>query len=200
MQPTFVPFAEWAGAPRPLPLETALAELAARFLAAYGPARPEDMAHWSGLRMSDVREAWATIEDRLEQVETSNHPMWLLKSDLAAAEAITDSAPIVRLLPRFDNWLLAYASRNLVVPPVLDKYVRPGGGIIAATLTVDGRVLGTWAARPLRAAQPTTEVVIRPFHPLAENLVPLLELEVAGLGRFLGVNAVLRVAAAANQG
>jgi hypothetical protein len=50
----------------------------------------------------------------------------------------------VRLLPRFDGWLLGHRDRSLIVREEHDAAVRPGGGILAATLVVDGRVEGTW--------------------------------------------------------
>ncbi len=47
-EPTFVLFERWLGAPQPLPRQDALAELAVRYLSAYAPARPEDLASWAG--------------------------------------------------------------------------------------------------------------------------------------------------------
>ena len=67
-EPTFVLFERWLGAPQPLPRQDALAELAVRYLSAYAPARPEDLASWAGLKLSDARLAWQLVEDRLKEV------------------------------------------------------------------------------------------------------------------------------------
>ena len=50
----------------------------------------------------------------------------------------------MRLLPRFDGWLLGHRDRALIMRAEHDKAVRPGGGILAATLVVNGRIEGTW--------------------------------------------------------
>ena len=50
----------------------------------------------------------------------------------------------MRLLPRFDGWLLGHRDRSLIMRPEHDRAVRPGGGILAATLVVNGRIEGTW--------------------------------------------------------
>jgi hypothetical protein len=52
--------------------------------------------------------------------------------------------PHVRLLPMFDGLLLGHRDRSLILRPKHDKAVRPGGGILAATLVVEGRIEGTW--------------------------------------------------------
>src|SRR6202171_1976171 len=59
-KPTYVLIEDWIGRGRTLSLsrDAACAELARRYLAAYGPAEPDDLAAWSGLPMSEVRTAW----------------------------------------------------------------------------------------------------------------------------------------------
>ena len=82
--------------PGPLPdRDAAVAELARRYAAAHAPATAEDFAAWSGLPAADVRRAWTGAG--------------------AAAPASPSEGP-VRLLPAFDEWLLGWASRDLVLP------------------------------------------------------------------------------------
>ena len=52
--------------------------------------------------------------------------------------------PHVRLLPMFDSYLLGHRDRSLIVRDAHARAVTPGGGILAATLVVDGRIEGTW--------------------------------------------------------
>src|SRR2546425_2047232 len=58
----FVLVRDWIGEPKAMDRDAALAELAVRYLAAHGPATPEDLAFWSGIRMGDARRAWRAIE------------------------------------------------------------------------------------------------------------------------------------------
>jgi hypothetical protein len=97
---------------------------------------------------------------------------------------------LVRLLPRFDIYLLGYRDRHRILPPELEIKVRPGGGILAATLLVDGRLAGVWTSKVRRGL---LELSVQPFEPLPGSLLPLLEQEATRVGRFLGVEAGLKV-------
>jgi hypothetical protein len=50
----------------------------------------------------------------------------------------------VRLLPAWDELLLGWRDRAPVLPAEHARAVQPGGGILRATVTVGGRVAGTW--------------------------------------------------------
>jgi hypothetical protein len=60
-QETFVRLADWIERGAPVPPEGAPAELARRYLAAYGPATAEDLAAWSGLTLGAARAAWGQL-------------------------------------------------------------------------------------------------------------------------------------------
>ena len=191
-QPTFVPFEQWAGPLQPLPEEQALAALARRYLAAYTPAGPPDLAAWSGLKVSQARRAWELLSDELAPVETDEGRLWLLKTQLGeleqtdVAQAESLSSPVVRLLPRFDIYLLGYRDRQRILAPELEVKIRPGGGILAATLLVDGRLAGVWSSKVRRKR---LEISVQPFAALPESLLPLLEQETGRVGQFLGLPA-----------
>lgn len=89
-------------------------------------------------------------------------------------------------MPRFDTYLLGYQKRDLVVPSQHEKRVNAGGGMIHATVMVDGRVVGTWKSTCKRKY---LDVVVEPFDELAPEVQAALEAEVADLARFLGVQS-----------
>lgn len=67
-EPTYVRLDDWLapGAPAaPVEPDAALSELARRYLGAYGPATPEDLAHWSGLPRRLARHAWGLVGPEL---------------------------------------------------------------------------------------------------------------------------------------
>ncbi len=198
-KPTYVLLDDWIPGKRgaALPREEACAELARRYLAAYGPAGPEDFAAWSGLGMKDARAAWGRIANHLLEVRFNEQSAWLLKEQAAWLEALVDSPLIVRLLPAFDTYLLGYRSRNLVLAPEYAKRINAGGGMVYPTLLVDGRVVATWKTRRQRGG---LEVVVEPFQPLAPDVTPGLEAEVEDVARFLGMPAALRVLSPLAQG
>ena len=61
----------------------------------------------------------------------------------------------VLALPGFDEFLLGYADRSLVLPPEhADKIVPGGNGMFKKTIVAGGRVIGTWAGPARRPAAP----------------------------------------------
>jgi hypothetical protein len=96
---------------------------------------------------------------------------------------------VVRLLGRFDDYLLGWRDRDLILDPAFARRIQAGGGWIHPALVVDGRVEGTWRAR---RAGGRLEVSVEPFGgQLPRGAGPALEREAADLGRFLGTEAVL---------
>lgn len=183
---SYVLLADWVEMGKPLPREVALAELARRYLAAYAPAAPEDMAAWSGLPITEVRRAWQAISDELRKVDCAGVTLWMLKSqaDLSAADA-----PIVRLLPAFDTYLLGYRGRDLLVERQYALRINAGGGMIAPTLLLNGQLIGKWRST-VKGKQ--LEVTVEPFASLDNVVEAELESEIAALGRFLEIAAKLK--------
>jgi Winged helix DNA-binding domain len=139
-EPTYVLLEDWLP-PDPGPRgDDALAELARRHLRAYAPATPEDLAHWSGLPLTQARRA-----QELADAEPAGQPV--------------DEAPQVRLLPAFDGYLLGHKDRSAILPPAHARRIQAGGGIIHPTVLVDGVVAGRWDQRRL---------TVQPFGPLPE--------------------------------
>ena len=159
--------------------DEAIAELARRYLAAYGPAEPRDLAAWSGLPAADVRAAWATLEGRLEEVAVRGRPAWVLAGAVAPPPP---AEPVVRLLPAFDTALLGHRSRDLIVDRERARRVWPGGGWLHPVLLVDGRAAGTWRASRGR-------VTVEPFAPLPERARAALDAEMADVARFSAAGA-----------
>ncbi len=181
---TYVLYRSWLGDLQPLPLQEALVKLATHYLKAYAPASPDDLVRWSGLKLSQVRETWKLLTDRLVEVRAAGVPSWILEDQLTWLDEIpeSDADPVVRLLPGFDTFLLGYASRDLVVDAKYARRIHPGGGIIYPALLVDGQALGTWKIRSRRGYR---EIVIEPFTSLAEGLLPYIEAEASDTARFL---------------
>jgi hypothetical protein len=85
-----------------------------------------------------MREARRAYEEMgFEEVEVLGRAAYL-------PPGLEPAPPHVRLLPMFDSYLLGHRDRALILDPEHDRAVRPGGGILAATLVVDGQIQGTW--------------------------------------------------------
>ncbi|HET7090709.1 MAG TPA: winged helix DNA-binding domain-containing protein [Anaerolineae bacterium] len=189
-QPTHILLKDWIDLEPALPANAARAELARRYLLAYGPAGPDDLAHWSGLPIGEMRAAWQSIAGELIEVNAAGRPAWMHKRHAAWLGRPAARSPIVRLLPSFDTYLLGYRDRSLALSPEHAKRIHPGGGIIHPALTADGRVLGTWRSQRRRDG---IEVIVEPFEALALTVLRGIETEVADLARFLDRKATLSV-------
>jgi hypothetical protein len=191
-KPTYVLVQDWLGQGRAPAPDAARAELARRYLAAYGPAGPGDLAAWSGLGIGQARQAWELITSQLIQVEVRDGTAWMLKTQADRLHEPLVHPPIVQLLPKFDTYLLGYSSRDLVVEPQHAKRIHPGGGLLYPTLLVNGRAGGVWSAK--RRGK-RLEVVVEPFAGLTAEIRHGLEAEIADLSRFLATETALSVEA-----
>ena len=188
---TYTLLDEWLPATQPARQpDDPLAELARRYLAAHAPATMADFKRWSGLGAAQVKAAWAAIAHEHVPVALPDCDGLMLQGQLDAVEA-SPPAPTVRLLPRYDNFLLGYESRSFMVAEKYARRVHPGGGLIRSCMLVDGAAKANWKLEKRRAG---ARVLVEPFETLEGSILPQLEAEVQSLGRFLNSNAELRVA------
>jgi len=159
-KPTYVHAADWLGPEIAVGLDSgaALAELARRYLRARGPAEPADLAAWSGLPLRDATVGWAAIASELVATTAGGRTLHRLRGP-EPAEAVATAARTVRLLPAFDEYLLSWRSRDLVLRAEDARAVHPGGGIIHPTVVCAGWVVGTWR---LPAGTPAVTLFVDP--------------------------------------
>jgi hypothetical protein len=110
--------------PAPKPPNDALAELGRRYLAGHGPAGAEDFAAWSGLPLTQARKAFAANETDLTWWDTDHGRM----ATLTASAPESAGSAVARLLPRYDDYLLGWRDRDLVLDPAYRRAIHPGGG------------------------------------------------------------------------
>lgn len=188
---TYVLLDDWVPRGPTLSRETALAELARRYLAAYGPASLPDFATWSGLAIGEARDTWQLIADEIVELDTSVGVQWILRARAKGARERRAGPPTVRLLGWFDNYLLGYRNRELMASSGYGKRINPGGGLVHPTVVVDGRVVGTWRSKRQRSR---LELAVEPFELLSSEVARGVEAEAADVGRFLGLQSGLEIA------
>jgi DNA glycosylase AlkZ-like len=169
--------------------EQLLPEIARRYLQAYAPATAHDLAKWSGLSVSQSKSGFNAIVDDLVEVEMQFENAWMLKSQWNQIEEITEDY-IVKLLPRYDNYLLGYRDRTFMVDDAFSSQIHPGGGLIRPTLIVDGQAQAIWS---IEHKQKLSTLIVQTFEELREDIVLKLEAEVQDVGRFLKRNTRLRL-------
>ncbi|MEV0001471.1 winged helix DNA-binding domain-containing protein [Micromonospora sp. NPDC050980] len=178
---SFVLLDEWAPAPRRPERDEALALLAHRYVRGHGPVTRHELARWSGLTVTDATRALTLAGDLLAPVEVDGEPAVVDAALLDAPRAPVDD---LHTLPGFDEYLLGFKDRALMLDPAHAAAVVPGNnGIFQATVVRGGRVVGTWK-RTLGANAVT--VTVRQLVPFDAALRARVDAALAGYARFLG--------------
>ncbi len=184
-QQTFVLLDDWVPAVPPIPREEALARIARRYVVGHGPATAEDLARWTGLTLSDARFGLTQALHALDRAEINGVEYWTAPDPPCG----TLPGPVLHLLPAFDEYVIGYVDRRLILGEHFDEYKASvsRNGMLAPTLVADGRVVGTWKRATSRHA---VGVAITAFEPLTARRAALGD-AAARYGRFLGVDAEL---------
>lgn len=140
--------------------DEALALLARKYFRSHGPATFEDFVWWSGLNVNDCRRAMAVLGDELvavgglgregrrETVLLGSEPMgaggqvFYVHRD-ARVRGVRSGG--VLLLPAFDEYLIGYKSRYVVLPPEQAHRAHNQSGIFYHVVALDGRIVGNWS-------------------------------------------------------
>jgi len=158
------------------------ATLLRAYLAAFGPASAADAQTWSGLQGCR-----AVLESMRPELRVLADEAGRELFDLPGAPRPDDDTPAPpRLLPEFDNLMLAHADRTRVVADEHRSAVVTKNLRVRATFLVDGFVAGTWTVA--RASKRAT-LTLAPFAALPRGAERALVTEGEALVRFLEEDA-----------
>lgn len=150
------------------------AELARRYLAAYGPATPADFTAWSG-----EKGAAALFERLGDELVRYRDERKRVLFDLKDAPLPGGDAPAPpRLLPDFDAAVLGHQDRSRIIPPDAAKGVTSKNLLVPPVALIDGFVAATWR---LDIKKKTALVAIRVFEPIKAEDKAGLEAEALDL-------------------
>ncbi len=176
---------DWLGKAPPFDRDRALAELARRYLRAFGPATDRDFAYWAGLPLRDVRAGLESISGEIEEARAGDQVMLALRGALPRLPAKGQ----VRMLGNFDTYLLGWKDREFAVTGEHALHVKEGGGgWIRPVIVEDGVVVGGW--RSTRKAG-RLEITLNLPRAELDRLRDPIEAEVADIARFEGIDATV---------
>jgi hypothetical protein len=167
------PFLRPAEHPLP-PRDEAATHLIRRYLAAFGPATRADVSAWSGVPIRDLAPGLESLRLRTFHDERGRELLDLPRAPLARADV---QAP-PRLLPRWEELLLAHKDRTRVLPDEYRKQVIAVNGDVRQAILVDGFVAGYWEQKDDRVA-------LHPFAPLSRQARRELDDEAGRLAAWL---------------
>jgi hypothetical protein len=151
---TYALLSERAPDARPLPREESLARLADIYFKSHGPAALRDFAWWSGLSLTEARNAHAAVKANFVAETIEGKMYWV---DPACRNVL--SAPSAELsilfLPAFDEYIIGYSDRSAVIPADYNSKAVSSNGVFRPTIVVNGQVVGIWKktankAEPIR--------------------------------------------------
>ena len=145
-----------------------------------GPSRVVDISQWSGLAIGKIRAGLERINGLVRHEDEFGRELFDL-SGAPLPDADTPAPP--RLLPMWDETLLAYRDRTRMLPEAYRKQVIVKAGDVLPTFTVDGQVAGLWWAEP--ASETRTSIALEPFEPIPASVVDELRDEAARLADFV---------------
>jgi hypothetical protein len=184
---SFVLLDEWAPKPNRPDREEALGIVALRYFRSHGPATRADLARWTGLTMTDVKAGVAAAGERLTGVRVDGTEMLM---DAALADAAPKSSDDWLTLPGFDEYMLGYKDRSMMLDEGhLDAIVPGGNGVFQATIVRAGRVVGIWK-RTLGTKAVTVSVT--PLVPLKPAERRKVEAALEPYAKFVGLPLAVR--------
>jgi hypothetical protein len=183
---TFVLLDEWVPEPRRPDRDEALGIIALRYFRSHGPTTRQDFAGWTGLTATDAKRGIAVAGEALTTVRVDGVEMVVEPALLDAYRAGPGEPDVddVLALPGFDEYLLGFKDRSLMLDPEHKQAIIPGGnGVFQSTIVRAGRVIGTWKRT---VGKTRTTVKVQPLVTLGATDRARVEEALQPYGRFIG--------------
>jgi hypothetical protein len=165
----------WLGAP--LATEPAIDDVVLRYLGAFGPATPGDVAAWS--RLTGFREIVERLRPLLRPFRDERGRELFDLPDAPRPDPDTPAPP--RFLPEYDNLLLSHADRTRVVSEEHRSWLFKTPAPVHGSVVHDGFLSGTWSIDRNDGAV----LMIRPVVTVSKRATAALEAEGRRMLRFL---------------
>lgn len=140
---TLALISEKIGPAEPMDRDEALSLLARKYFRSHGPATLEDFVWWSGLNVGECRKGISLLEDEMATVRYGKKDYFVHRE--ARTRGFRSGG--VLLLPAFDEYLIGYKSRHVVLHPDHAPKAHNNSGIFYNVVALDGEIVGNW--RPL---------------------------------------------------
>jgi hypothetical protein len=120
--------------------DEALMRFTQKYFQSRQPATLEDFVWWSGLNISDCRKGIELLGDTIH-IERWKGRDFYLTDDCRTRGFRKDK---FLLIPPYDEYLIGYKSRDIVLPPEHRHRAHNNSGIFQPIITHDGIVCGNW--------------------------------------------------------
>ena len=121
--------------------EHALMRFTRKYFQSRQPATLEDCVWWSGLNVSDCRKGIALMGDSIHVEKWKGRDFYL--TDDCRTRGFRKGK--ILLIPPYDEYLISYKSRDIVLPPKYRHHAHNNSGIFQPVIAYDGTICGNWS-------------------------------------------------------
>ena len=112
-----------------------------KYFQSHQPATLEDFAWWSGLNISDCRKGIALLGNSIHTVKWKGREFYL--TDDCRTRGFRKGKYL--LIPPYDEYLIGYKSRDVVLAPEHAHRAHNNSGIFQPIIAHDGIICGNWS-------------------------------------------------------
>jgi hypothetical protein len=163
--------------------DEALSELTKRYFMSRGPATLQDFVWWSGLSTTDAKKGLETVKSQLVHENIDGQIYWHALSSMPS-----EKSQNTYLLPGFDEYLLSYKDRSLIMDIEYMKTLTPTNGMLSPTIVMNGKVIGTWK-RTFKKGSVIIE--LNPFITLTATENKAIAATAKRYGEYLGMDVTI---------
>lgn len=139
-EPTYALLDEQVAPGAELHREEALAQLAIHYFRSHSPAGIKDFTWWSGLSLTEAKQAIALADRELRPEKFGGQEFWVHES---CRPIVKDES--LHYLPPFDEYLISYKERQTVIEPEYYPKAFNRWGIFYPVILHKGRIIGNWS-------------------------------------------------------
>ena len=121
--------------------DEALMRFARNYFRSRQPATLEDFVWWSGLNIGDCRRAIALLGNSIHAVKWKGREFYMM--DDCRTRGFRSGKCL--LIPPYDEYLIGYKSRDIVLPTEHTHRAHNNSGIFQPIIAHDGIICGNWA-------------------------------------------------------
>ena len=121
--------------------EEALARLTCKYFQSHQPATLEDFVWWSGLNVNDCRKGIALLGNTIHKETWKGRDFYL--TDNCRTRGFRTGKLL--LISPYDEYLIGYKSRYIVLPPEHRHRAHNNSGIFQPIIALNGIICGNWS-------------------------------------------------------
>ena len=121
--------------------DEALIRFTRKYFQSRQPATLEDFVWWSGLNVCDCRKGIALLGDSIHVEKWKGREFYL--TDDCRTRGFRNGKFL--LIPPYDEYLIGYKSRDIVLPPEHRHHAHNNSGIFQPIIARDGIICGNWS-------------------------------------------------------